>query len=199
MSANEIAMAAQRGRAGLLELWETVQRFAYDKAYRWQRASAGRGGATLEDLMQCAFLALTDAVKTWKSESGTFLTWYGLQLKSVFTAATGQRTQRDRQEPLDRALSLDAPLTDSEEDSFTLADILEDPDASVEIDMVAERDLQRRRREAVRRALLILPENQRRAVVGRCCYGQKTDLRACNAGLRALRHPSVSRELRQYL
>ena len=198
MTTNEIAAAAQRGQAGLLELWEAVRRFAYDKAYRWQRAADGRGGTALEDLMQCAFLAMTDAVETWRAESGAFLTWYGLQLKSAFTAATGQHTQRAWQEPLDRSLSLDAPLSDNEGEPFTLADVLEDPNAAAEIDMVTERDFQKQRREALRRALQILPEDQKRAVVGRYCWGQKTDLRACGAGLRTLRRPAISRELRQY-
>lgn len=198
MTTNEIAAAVQMGQADLLELWEAVRRFARDKAYRWQRALGNRGGAALEDLMQCAFLALMEAVETWRAESGAFLTWYGLQLKAAFTAATGQRTQRARQEPLDRSLSLDAPLADSEGEPFTLADVLEDPNAAAKIDMVAERDFQKRRREATKRALYCLSAEQRRAVVGKYCYGRPADIRTCYAALRALQHPSISRELRVY-
>ena len=49
-----------------------------------------------------------------------FLPWYSLRLKAAFTAATAQRTQRDRKDPLQDCLSLDAPLTDREGDPFTL-------------------------------------------------------------------------------
>ena len=61
MTTNEIAAAVQTGQADVLELWDAVQRFAHDRAYRWTRAAKGRGGAVLDDLVQCAFIALMEA------------------------------------------------------------------------------------------------------------------------------------------
>lgn len=211
MTTNEIAAAVQTGQADVLELWDAVQRFAHDRAYRWTRAAKGRGGAVLDDLVQCAFIALLDAVQTWRPEGGAFLTWYGLKLKTAFTEATGQRTERTRQEPLDRALSLDAPLTDSESgEGFTLADVIEDPYAAAAVEAVAELDYQQRRREALTKALNGLTEDQRRAVVLRHCHGLTLDQTAARMGttkstaraaeqkgLRLLRHP-INRELRMY-
>lgn len=196
MSNEELAQAIKTGeRDKLLSLWEQVRRFVYQQARRW----AAYGGVETDDLMQSGFLALLDALNGWSPERGRFLSWYALRLKGAFTEATGQRTQRDRLDPLQNCLSLDAPLTDDEADLFTLADVLPDPRAAAAVTAVEERDLAARRRKAVQDALATLPADQRRAVVLRYWYGQKADHKAHQAALRALRHPAVSRGLRQYL
>lgn len=213
MTTNEIAAAVQAGQADRLELWEAVRRFAHDRAYRWCRAMDGRAGMVLEDYIQVAFLALLDALEGWDPAAGAFLTWYSLKLKGAFTEAVGMRTQRDKRDPIHHALSLDAPFMDSESgESLTFADILEDPAASEEIAGIAERDFQDRRRMAVRRAVDSLQEQQRQAVVLRYCYGLSLDQTAARMGttratamtaeqkgLRLLRHPMNSRELRIYI
>ena len=211
MEASKIAAAVQAGQADRLELWEAVRRFAYDRAYRWCRAMEGRGGMVLEDYIQVAFLALLEALESWDPAAGAFLTWYGLKLKGAFTEAVGMRTQRDKRDPIHHALSLDAPLTDSESgEDFTLADVLEDPYAAAGVEAVAELDYQRRRTQALATALDGLTEDQRRAVVLRHCNGLTLDQTAARMGttrataraaeqkgLRLLRHPK-NRELRQY-
>ena len=211
MEASKIAAAVQAGQADRLELWEAVRRFAYDRAYRWCRAMEGRGGMVLEDYIQVAFLALLDALESWDPAAGAFLTWYSLKLKGAFTEAVGMRTQRDKRDPIHHALSLDAPLTDSESgEDFTLADVIEDPYAAAEVEAVAELDYQQRRKQALATALDGLTEDQRRAVVLRHCNGLTLDQTAARMGttrataraaeqkgLRLLRHPK-NRELRQY-
>ncbi len=211
MEASKIAAAVQAGQADRLELWEAVRRFAYDRAYRWCRAMEGRGGMVLEDYIQVAFLALLEALESWDPAAGAFLTWYGLKLKGAFTEAVGMRTQRDKRDPIHHALSLDAPLTDSESgEDFTLADVIEDPYAAAGVEAVAELDYQRRRTQALATALDGLTEDQRRAVVLRHCNGLTLDQTAARMGttrataraaeqkgLRLLRHPK-NRELRQY-
>lgn len=198
MTTNDIAAAVQAGQAGYLELWEAVQRFVHDRAYRWSAATAGRSGMTIDDFMQCAFLALVEALEGWDRDKGAFITLYSLKLKTAFTEAAGLRTERDKRDPLRTAVPLDAPLTDDDGDPFTLSDILPDPAAVAAINDVAELDFQQRRHKALEMALATLPEDQRAAVVGRYYYGRKTDSRACGAALRALRHPSISRQLKQY-
>jgi len=198
MTTNGIAAEVKAGQTGYLELWEAVRRFVHDQSYRWAAALNGLGGVDNEDLQQTAFLALLEAVEGWESEKGAFLTIFGLKLKTAFSEATGLRTKRDRQDPLQAAVSLDAPLA-GDEGALTLADTLEDPSAAAEIDGVAERDFQQRRREALAAALATLPEAQRAAVVGRCCCGQKVEQRAYSAALRALRHPRISQQLMRFL
>lgn len=211
MEASKIAAAVQAGQTDRLELWEAVRRFAYDRAYRWCRAMEGRGGMMLEDYIQAAFLALLDALESWDPAAGAFLTWYGLKLKGAFTEAVGMRTQRDKQDPIHHALSLDASLTDSESgEDLTLADVIEDPRSEEEIEAVAELDYQQRRKQALAKALDGLTEDQRQAVVLRHCHGLTVDQTADRMGttrataraaeqkgLRLLRHPK-NRELRQY-
>ena len=211
MEASKIAAAVQAGQADRLELWEAVRRFAYDRAYRWCRAMEGRGGMVLEDYIQVAFLALLEALESWDPAAGAFLTWYGLKLKGAFTEAVGMRTQRDKRDPIHHALSLDAPLTDSESgEDFTLADVIEDPYAAAGVEAVAELDYQRRRTQALATALDGLTEDQRRTVVLRHCNGLTLDQTAARMGttrataraaeqkgLRLLRHHK-NRELRQY-
>ncbi len=194
MNANEIAAGVQVGQADYLQLWESVRGFARDRAYRWVRAL---NGVTIDDLQQCAFLALVEAVESWDKDRGAFLTWFNFKLQTAFTEAAGLRTERDKRDPLRMAVSLDTPLTDDE--GNTLADVVPDPAAELAVEAVVELDFQQRRRKALERALARLPEAQRAAVVGKCCYGRRVDVRAYNAGLRALRHPSISQELKQYV
>lgn len=212
MTTNEIAAAVQAGQADRMELWEAVRRFAYDRAYRWCRAMEGRGGMVLEDYIQVAFLALLDALESWDSTVGaSFNTWFGLKLKGAFTEAVGMRTQRDKRDPIHHALSLDAPLTDSENgEDLMLADVIEDPYAAAEVEAVAELDYQQRRKQALATALDGLTEDQRRTVVLRHCHGLTVDQTADRMGttrataraaeqkgLRLLRHPK-NQELRRY-
>ena len=193
MTTNEIAAAVQSGQADRMELWEAVRRFAYDRAYRWCRAMEGRGGMMLEDYIQVAFLALLDALESWDPTVGAFNTWFGLKLKGAFTEAVGMRTQRDKRDPIHHALSLDAPLTDSESgEDLTLADVIEDPYAAAEVEDVGEWD-------ALYRAVESLPEAQQTAIRQRYWLEQKVDNKAHAAALRTLRHPRVSRGLRIYM
>ena len=141
MSNEELAALIQAGEADrLLDLWAAVNRFAWKRARRWMLAWEGRGGIAHEDLMQCAFLALLDALEGWKPDGGSFLGWYAFRLKAAFTEAYGQRTARDRRDPLRSAVSLDMPLANDEGDPFTLADTLPDPAAGAALAEVEERD-----------------------------------------------------------
>ena len=200
MTNEELASAIRAGDVGqLLQLWEQVRRFAVKQAGRWCRALGDRAGVTQEDLAQCAFLALLDAVEDWKQDGGGFLTWYGLRLKTAFAVACGVRTKRDLNDPLQSALSIDAPLTDNEGDPFTLADVTEDPAAEAAIQSVEERDRMQRLHDALENALATLPQEQADALRTKYYEERPADARACQKGLRALRHPNISKELKDFL
>lgn len=209
MSNEELARRVQQGeRDLLLQLWEQVRRYACDRAYKWHRATGGRGGVTLDDLEQEAFLALLAALEGWDEKAGKFLTWYDLRLRAAFTAATAQRTQRDRKDPLQDCLSLDAPLTDREGDPFTLEDTIPDQRAENDLNTVEERD----RQAAVRRMLDSLAPEQKQVILLRYYHDltreqtarrlHLTKARAATIeakALRLLRHPVNSRVLRTYI
>ena len=199
MTNEEIAMLAQSGNEkSVLLLWERVKYFAKKQAGRWITAWEGRGGIVLDDLMQVSFLALLDALGSWKPDGGSFIGWYAMRLKTAFTSAYGQRTQRDRLDPLQSAASLDAPL-DSEDDDLTLGDTIEDPAAVKAMETVEENDRRQHLHDIMQEVIETLPEDQQNAVVEKYYRGGKADIKAHNAALRALRHPSRSKALKEYL
>ena len=198
MTTDEIAEAVQAGEADILELWRAVERFAKKQALRWCRAWEGRGGVVLDDLMQASFLSLLDALASWKSDGGTFIGLYAMKLKTAFATVYGQRTERERRDPLQYAISLETPLEDSNEE-LTVADTVPDPAAELAFDDVSEADRVQRLHEALETALETLPEPQKTAVVKRYYMDEKADSKALNAALRALRHPSISKGLRGFL
>ena len=208
MTNEELARRIQHGEQDLLlQLWEQVRRYAHDRAYKWHMATNGRGGQTVQDLEQEAFLALLEALEGWSEEAGPFLPWYSLRLKAAFTAATGQRTKRDQLDPLQNCISLDAPLTDREGDPFTLEDALPDQRAEDDLNTVEERDKQ----AAIRRVLDSLQAEQRQVLLLRYYHDLTRDQTAKRLhltrtrantieqkALRLLRHPVNSRVLLQY-
>ena len=199
MTNEELALQIRAGERGkIMELWAQVRRFALWRARRW--AAFGRG-VTVDDLEQEAFIALLDALERWREADGPLLSVYALRLKAAFTAATGRRTQRDRLDPLDRALSLEAPVGD-EDDTLTLADVIPDPQAAEALEGVGVWD-------TLHRAVEGLPEGQREEIRRRYWLNQTTAEIAADTGvpekevrkleaaaLKALRHPRVSRALR---
>ena len=192
MTTNEIAEAVQCGQADVLKLWKAIRRFAIKQGLRWLRALDGKGGSTLDDLEQCAFLAMLEALERWNIDSGSFLNWYALQLRTAYQTAMGVRTKRDKQDPINSALPLDEPLTDREGDSFTIADVTPDPEAEAAFDLAAVR-------YAVQSALAAIPADERRAVIAEFWYGAKPDVKLRRSAFKHLRHPSISKNLRVYL
>lgn len=205
MTNEGLARRIQQGeRDLLLQLWEQVQRYAHDRAYKWFRATNGRGGQTVQDLEQEAFLALLEALEGWDEKAGPFLPWYSLRLKAAFTSATAQKTRRDRLDPLESALSLDMPLLDGEDDLFTLADVVADPRAEQDMENLEEIE----RQESVRRVVNSLQTEQRQVILLRYYHDLTREQTARRLhltkartatieakALRLLRHPVNSRVL----
>lgn len=61
----------------------------------------------------------------------SFIGWFDMALKTSFNDAAGLRSERQRREPLHRALSIDAIIPDS--NGLTIGDCLEDSSAEVEL------------------------------------------------------------------
>lgn len=190
---NEIAQAVQNSEADILTLWLACRRYVWQQAARWYRAFEGRRGVELDDLVQVGYEALARAVAVWRPKAGGFLTALTFCLKTEFAAAYGVRTERDKRDPLNDAASLDAPLAGTDEDC-TLGDTVLDKESERAFD-IAERV---ERCQAVRRAVLCLPQEQRGALIAEFWRGERPDPKARSKALRALRHPSVSSALRTY-
>lgn len=188
MNNEELAAMAQAGdREALLKLWTQVRRMVYQQAMRW----AGVGGTTLEDLEQAGFIAVLRAVDSYDPSRGTkFSTHLFLRLRAELSAATGWSSKTARLDPLQNAVSLDAPLTDEED--ATLADFIPDPAAAAEMGNAEVRI-------GVAAILAELPEDQQRAVRGKYWHDLTVDKKTLNAAMKRLRHPDCSKRLKAYL
>lgn len=193
--ANKIVLSVQSGDCDVLALWGMCRRYAMQQATRWHRAFESSGGVELDDLEQSAFIGLLKAVQTWKPESGAFSTWYTIQLRAVFVEAYGMRTKRTREDPLNKFhLSLDTPLDENEDGSFTIADVLPDEAAAEAFEDIEQRDF----RQAVQAALAQLTDAQREAIIGEFWFGRKPDPKLRRTALRTLRHPRIRKPLVEF-
>lgn len=174
------------------ELWQQVKGLAWRQIHRWSWARE-KAGMEREDFLQVSLLALWTAVDSYDTGRGAqFSTWFVIELKKEFVRAAGIRTEKQSQDPLRGAVSLDAPLTDDDGDSLALADTLEDPKAEDPFRRAALS-------AALESVLSDLSGEQRHALYCRYWLEVPADSRAHNAALRALRHPSKSRALRELL
>ncbi len=161
MTNEELALEVQAGRAGYGGLWEQVRRFIGQQAFRWFTLYGDmcrRAGVELDDLMQCGFLALQDAVKAFDPARGySLLTYLGRHLQKRFREACGIRTSK--RDPLNNCDSLDRPV--GEEGSASLGDFLPDSSAADEMEGVEERLYNQALHNAMAAALDTLEEKQR--------------------------------------
>lgn len=125
----ELAEKIQAGQVGYLPiLWEQGQAFVRQQAARWVRAwQPSRPTLEFDDLYQCGYIAMSEAVKTYQADKGmTFIGWLSNYLRTEFAREIGCRTEKQRQSPLFGALSLDAPAGGETED-ITIGDTVADP------------------------------------------------------------------------
>lgn len=152
----EIVERIQDGETSLYpELWEAVRPFIAQMAKQRYDHVQDRGGVDCDDLVQSGYFGLVKAVETYEPGKAGFLTHLTYHLKGPFNAACGCSWERTMRDPIHRALSLDAPVSDDPKGP-TLMDTLkelEDPS-----DIVHDRDEQERLREAEERLISRLPE-----------------------------------------
>lgn len=193
MTNEELVVAIQSGqRERWVELWRQMQGLAWKCIRRWSWAKE-KTGVENEDLLQASMIALLAAADSYDAARGAqFSTWFVTAMRREFTLAAGLRTEKQSQDQLRDAMSLNHTLNDDEGDPLTLADTLEDPEAEEPFRLVELR-------VSLRKALAELPADQRRALYRRYWMEIPADPRAHDAALRALRHPSRLRALRGLL
>lgn len=198
MSNEELAAMIQSGeRERLIELWQQIRRMALKEAVRW--AAYHSNGVELDDLEQAGFIALMRAVDSFDPAAGArFSTWYHRILRTEFAAATGRRTEKQRRDPLDAAVSLDVPVGE-DEGGTTLGELVPDPAAEAAVLDVEHREYLCRLHAALETAIVTLPLDLQTAIRGRYYRGETVDANAHNKALRMLRAPKCSRALRTYL
>lgn len=211
MSNEELVAEIQAGSMELMgQLWDQVAGLIKWKAKRIMTVLEGcpGRGVEFEDLCQSGYLAMVAAVDTYDpAAGGTFSTWLMYHLKTAFAEATGYRTQKGRQEPLNNYLSLDTPLTD-DADSDDLMDVIADPAGLQWRESLEESMWRKQLQEAVGSALSTVPEQYREIL--RLRYWEDMtledvgDLRGIskervrqmeNKGIRILRQPKTASQL----
>ena len=157
MSNEELVAEVQRGENRMGELWEQVEKLVMWKAHRIMTALDGRGGVEFDDLYQSGYPAMVAAASSYKPECGAFSTWFMFHLKNAFAEATGYRTRKGQNEPLNNSLSLDTPLTD-ETDSDDLMAIIADPAGMKGLEAAEETIYHQQLHDALELALGSIPE-----------------------------------------
>ena len=112
----ELASQAKTGdRTALAALWEQnrgLLAVLFRRLYIRAGARVTQAGVTWEDVEQCGFLAIVQAAQVYEPQRGTlFTSVLGYAVKRVFFELIGFQTERTKREPLNRACSLDEPVT----------------------------------------------------------------------------------------
>ena len=131
---------AARAKAGdkeaAAQLWEQNQGLMGiwgRRLYTAYRGRATASGVTLEDVEQIGFPAVAAAACGYDTAQGTqFTTYLAYHFRREFFALVGLRTERQKQEPLCRACSLDAPIDAKDAESATRAELVPDAGAQME-------------------------------------------------------------------
>lgn len=187
MSNEELVAAIQSGEDRMGELWFQVEGLVKWAAKRRIAILEGHSGVEFDDLYQSGYLALVAAVDGYKPGNIAFSTWFMYYLRTTFSEVAGYRTTKQKRDPLNKALSLNAPLEDNA-DSDTFEDITADPYAVAAIENVEEAVWIDQLHNTLESALAGLPENQSsvlrlRYYEGRTCSSIAEDLGCTAAGV----------------
>lgn len=128
MSNEDLAIRIQKGESELIpDLWEQVKKLAMWKARRIANALEGSKRIEFDEFVNAGYLALSEAVEAYNPERGKFSTLYMFYLRTAFSEVLGCRTERTKNDPIHKALSLEMPLGD-DPDGDMLSELI--PDAS---------------------------------------------------------------------
>ena len=153
-----------------LELWEQIKRYAMKTANRWLAALPLRCDIEFDDLMSTAYIAMSEAVTSYKADSGAFTTWYSYHLKKAYTELYGLRTVRAANDPLNNAVSLSTPIDESGE--TTLGDTVPDSAGAVGFERAENEIYRQQLRSALSEALQAIPAKYRDVIERRFFHGQ---------------------------
>lgn len=124
----EAAAQLWQQNRGLLGTWGR-------RLYAAYRERATASGVTLEDVEQISFPAVAAAACGYDTAQGTqFTTYLAYHFRREFFALVGLRTERQKQEPLCRACSLDAPIDAEDAEGATRAELVPDAGAAARME-----------------------------------------------------------------
>ena len=129
----EAAAQLWQQNRGLLGTWGR-------RLYAAYRERAAASGVTLEDVEQIGFPAVAAAACGYDTAQGTqFTTYLAYHFRREFFALVGLRTERQKQEPLCRACSLDAPIDAEDAEGTTRGELVPDAGAAAQMENAEEK------------------------------------------------------------
>lgn len=143
MTNEDITVRIQNGEKELIsELWNNNYKLLYlmsDKFYKRNTERCRACGVELEDIQQSCYFALCATVQAFDVRTGyKFTTYINYSFKNAVAALLDGGNKRRVTDPLNRAISLDVPL--SEDTETTKADLLPDDVAEQDFE-AAENDV----------------------------------------------------------
>lgn len=161
MSNEELVAVIHAGAVERIpELWEQVERLVTKRAWLLL-TEINRPTIEVDDLIQSGFIAFLYAVDRYDPAGGAkFSTYLCICLKNAFGECLGIRTEKQKQDPINWAASLNSPLAD-EKDSGKLFDIVPDPDADIPMENIEKKVWREQLHEAVKSAMEALSEDQK--------------------------------------
>ncbi len=127
MSNEELVKLIQKGQKEYIStLWNQVEAFISLMAYKKPNALPENLWYLRDDMVNEAYFYFLKAIDGYKdNRRGKFLTYLTYHLKNCFNKVIyGGVTEKAMREPLNEAISIDAPIND--EDGITIADTLID-------------------------------------------------------------------------
>lgn len=165
----------------MLQLWDQVKRWVSRVAMRWYLSFEGGRGVEVCDLIQSGYIAMVDATLTFEDGNGSFISWLTYYLQTQYAIVYGIKTEHTKRDPLNAAISLDAPIGD--EDGMTVAETVVDPDGENGYQQIEDSDYIRALREALESALNDIPPKNADVIRKRYFEGQAQKDIATAAGV----------------
>lgn len=159
MTNEDLAERIQAGDNTLIpQLWEQCKGFICQEAFRWSEAWKERADFDADDLIQSGYFALCDAVSGFQVDRGSFIYLLSLCLKTQFSEVVCCRTMAQKKEPLNGAVSLDAPASADPDSEVTIGDTI--PAADTGFEDVEEVLYQQQAAAVLREAVDSIPDRQ---------------------------------------
>ncbi len=163
MTNEELVARIQAGESDLIErLWWQCYGFIRQQAIRWAKAWESRSDFDVDDLTQAGYIALCAAVNAFQENRGIFIAVLSYYLKTEFSEVARCHHTAQLKEPLNGALSLDAPVYKDLDNEVTLGETI--PVSEPGFEVVEDAVFNQRLAKLLRQAAECLPEKQRMAI-----------------------------------
>ena len=129
MTNEELCREIQEGRQEYIPvLWGQVSDFVAWRAHKYLTEYPEHLQQLKDDMINQSYFHFLKAVEAYDPEQGAFTSYLSWHIRNAFTEVLqGGRSERLKQDPVNTAISIDTPISDTED--LTLAELLTDESA----------------------------------------------------------------------